>query len=728
MDKFERLDFDGPKKEFIKNNLMFVIANSSKEQEKHTVQVIQNQGYKYSNNRYLRTFYHVALKNDPNRIEAFQKKAISWLDKTPRLKKLLKARLIDKPAQPLNKVSLEHLLSLSVNDFITQLYLSMLDRMPENEGFNSWQNAICSAMPKEAVIYSMSQSKEFHGRFDIENIKKYKNIYFRYRIKNILKRIPGIGYIISLFLMPKRIEQLLRSQSLNYENLVTSLGNNYNITLHRINEIQAFNHQFLSDFVSRTDETGKKIRSQISKLDNRISSINTDFERSLHKLGLVVEEGIKEIDISIKEGIGEINDIYEKANNNINIKLASINESIDTNTKDNKILVDTINTDIKLVGEQVDNESKLLISKLNHILHNEGTAAYLDMYNSKYEMELLKKSNISLFEKLIERSESIAVVGHYAREVFEDINVKSSQIHYLVPATIESILCCRNSSKERNVVPAYLHQGIEKLDKVIVLNSVVSSMLIMEDKLHELALKVKDELILVFDSTGNENLSVIWGDGFSDIEQSPEGEYFRWYHGAIPRGTIQIYNSTEYHQNCTITFLAAVLDKQAQLSVYTENERYMYNMEKGYADVIFNILLAPGTNTIFIQYFGKPIQPVENSRFLKFSVNNFSISYTTSNNIQTTISDFEAYEKQLSNSMCSIPSDEIVRRTLHQNGFFEVESLFSSHKLDSYVSNGLSRFYEYNMSYKYIKPHNVCNYSGLNIYIAKRRGAYNGDN
>ena len=203
MDKFERLDFNGPNKEFIKNNLIFLLDNSPKDQ--NSVQSVQD--FKYSNNRYLRFCYRVFCKNDPVKVEQFQNRIITRLDKTPKIKRWLKTRLIGKTKPNSIRVSLEHLLSLSVNDFITQTYLSMLGRMPESEGFNAWRNAICSSMPKEAMIYSISKTSEFGGRFAIENTKKYRAIYFSYKIKNLLKKTPILGYIVRIVLMPKRLEQ-----------------------------------------------------------------------------------------------------------------------------------------------------------------------------------------------------------------------------------------------------------------------------------------------------------------------------------------------------------------------------------------------------------------------------------------------------------------------------------------------------------------------------------------
>ena len=98
-------------------------------------------------------------------------------------------------------------------------------------------------------------------------------------------------------------------------------------------------------------------------------------------------------------------------------------------------------------------------------------------------------------------------------------------------------------------------QVMEKSDKIIILNPALASMMIMEDKIHELALKVKDELIMCFDTNDGNDISVVWGSGFSGIERSADGEYHRWYQGADPEGTISIVNNTVYRQECVAEFI-----------------------------------------------------------------------------------------------------------------------------------------------------------------------------
>ena len=692
MDRFERLDFEGPKKEFIKNNLMFVLGDGSQGQKDYVAQIAYDQELKYSHNRYLRVFYRVIYKNDPTRIELFNKRMISIIDKTPRIKKWLKAKLIGKPDQTVQKVSLQHLFSLSVNDFVTQLYIVMLGRVPDNDGFNSWQKALCSSMPKEAAIFAMSRTNEFGNRFQIKNIENYKSIYRKYKAKRILKRTPLIGYIISAVLMPKRIEQLMTSQNISYENMISVNSQFHNTTLHRINEVQAFNHQFLCEFISKIDECDKNMNSRISDLHDEILSINEGFEKQLIELRSGIDEGVKEINTFVK----------------------------------------AVGTNIKVVDENVQRDAASVMSKLDYSLRDKGMSSYLQMYDPRYEMETLKQSNISLLEKLIANSscndsDKIVVVGHYAREIFEDVSSKVSQISYLKPSTLESVLCSKVSDAGNGlVVPTCLYQAIEeKQDKVIVLNSAVATMLVTENKLQELALKTKNELILVFDSNGGDDLSVVWGEGFSGIEQSVNGEFYRWYKGVLPNGVIHVFNNTSYRQNCTVSFSVTVLDIQAQLVIHAGKESSFYNMENGYVQVSLDMVLAPGVNAIVIEYYGKAVQPINDLRFLKFAIKGFSAVCGINADAQLSVNGADAYKKQTSYDVpLPIPSDEIIRNSLHLNGFFEVESLLCSDKMDMFVDSGLSRYSEANLAYKFLKPCQICHSDGLNIYIAKRKGEY----
>ena len=90
------------------------------------------------------------------------------------------------------------LLCLDINEFIRSVYRELLEREPDIEGFTDYQRLICSGASREAIIFLVSSSHEFAGRFSVVNIEEYKKKYKRYAIKSKIKRLPIIGEYIQL--------------------------------------------------------------------------------------------------------------------------------------------------------------------------------------------------------------------------------------------------------------------------------------------------------------------------------------------------------------------------------------------------------------------------------------------------------------------------------------------------------------------------------------------------
>ena len=364
MEKFERLHFEGPKKEFIRNNMMFVLGQDLGEHKDHVTQIQYVHELKYSHNKYLRLFFRIVYKNDPIKVEQFTKNMIVILDRYPRLKKWLKAKLSGK-TQVSNKISLQHLLYLDVNNFILQMYIEMLGREADNEGFNSWQRAVCSSMPKEAVIYAVSKTKEFGNRFEIENIDEYKRVYSKYRIKKLIKKIPIISYLIKLITIPVRIEQLVITQNIRNENLLFKFNKMFESTIHRINEIQAFNYQFFCDYIKSNDIYDREnIESLLKRIDKCRDENNEYLDSAVKKL----DEGVNNIYNSLIQRINELqlnneklsgvveaySDILEVHSNDLKSKIKVMNEK-----------EDVISADIETLTRNVETYNKSVCSKLD---------------------------------------------------------------------------------------------------------------------------------------------------------------------------------------------------------------------------------------------------------------------------------------------------------------------------------------------------------------------------
>ena len=78
MDKFERLHFDGPKKEFVYNNLAHMLEQSQHGESKLAEQVMHVHETKYDHNRYLRLLPSSTQKRS-GKIEHFTKRMVNIL-------------------------------------------------------------------------------------------------------------------------------------------------------------------------------------------------------------------------------------------------------------------------------------------------------------------------------------------------------------------------------------------------------------------------------------------------------------------------------------------------------------------------------------------------------------------------------------------------------------------------------------------------------------------------
>jgi hypothetical protein len=542
-------------------------------------------------------------------------------------------------------------------------------------------------------------------------------------IKRVLKKTPVLGYIAAIALMPGRIEQLMTSHNISYENMISS----HESTIHRINEIQAFNHHFLCEFISKTDSDIKCMNDMLDESSLKVEEINRNTNSRILKL----QGGLQEINdkiIGLQDRVADINDEIQEKHDNIEKRFTSIGAAFDCGIKNISACTKDMDLDIKAIGDNLKQSTTNTMNELGRLFKNMIKPSYLNMYAPSFELEFLKQSNITLIEGLVGTSgddvhTEITVVGHYAREVFEDVN-KSLNIRFLKPVTLETMICGKSVGKENGmVVPEAIPHSIDRQDKIIVLNPAVAAMLVTENRLQELAMKIKSELILVLGKNNSENLSVAWGEGFSGIECSENGDFFRWYSSAMPSGTIQILNNTRYRMNCTINFSVIVLDTQSQTIIHIGTSNNVYNMENGFVEITEQTVLIPGVNTLSIEFCGKSIQPAADPRYLKFAVKGFNVVCKTDTDIQFNVYGAEAYKKQtLIEGTVSMPPDELVRSSLHLNGFFEVENFLCSSKLDTLLSGGQSRYCEANQAYRFIKQSQNCEIDGMNIYIAKRRG------
>ena len=126
-------------------------------------------------------------------------------------------------------------LSLDINDFLTTIYHECLEREPDNESFANYLRFMCQGMPREAVIYLIAVSKEFVSKFKIKYLDNYKKIYKKYILKSKIKKLPVIGWYITLRNMPNIITEM-RMIDVNWRTNMKIMSKNIDKNIDAVNQ------------------------------------------------------------------------------------------------------------------------------------------------------------------------------------------------------------------------------------------------------------------------------------------------------------------------------------------------------------------------------------------------------------------------------------------------------------------------------------------------------------
>ena len=133
------------------------------------------------------------------------------------------------------------LLSLDVNHFLNECYREFLNREADPKGFAIYQRMICEGAPKEAILYIFAMSEEFSHKILLKHSNLYKKAYKKYRLKRKIKKLPLLGYLISLVLLPKTIKSWIIESEIhnaNYRQELQILNNLYAGVQSDINNIK----------------------------------------------------------------------------------------------------------------------------------------------------------------------------------------------------------------------------------------------------------------------------------------------------------------------------------------------------------------------------------------------------------------------------------------------------------------------------------------------------------
>lgn len=312
------------------------------------------------------------------------------------------------------------------------------------------------------------------------------------------------------------------------------------------------------------------------------------------------------------------------------------------------------------------------------------------------EWSMLKQIELRELEKFFSafKMESNFLVGYYANVLMD------------LKQNIDSEIFC---------MPEKLY------DNIIVTNpKFIKKIFRCENQLCVLRKSIKEKLIFLMPYiTKKDEITVFWGNGFCNLEKL-DNVYTRWYIGAKNEGNINFYNNTPYIVEIEISGRFISLDKKSTLEVYySKNNKKSYSMEYEAANFNEVLKLYPGCNNVVINYYGNSIQ-IEEGRHLRFCIENMEIK------IQNELMDKSIiYEKADPYGLMRYGlNDEYIRQVLHEQGFFEVESL-AINENGIEIGKKISAFAE-NWSEYYIKNDRLIEDNDVKvlIYTAKRKGEY----
>lgn len=116
------------------------------------------------------------------------------------------------------------LLALGFDDFIRQLYLLALNRLPDPQAIEHWRFALISGAKKEAIIYLICTSQEFAQRRQVAHLSEYQKAHRMYQFRERIKRTPGLGWLWSFVAIPRRLARFSESLMLHSSTLQTSIA------------------------------------------------------------------------------------------------------------------------------------------------------------------------------------------------------------------------------------------------------------------------------------------------------------------------------------------------------------------------------------------------------------------------------------------------------------------------------------------------------------------------
>jgi FkbM family methyltransferase len=204
-----------PTKEFIRNSLTYGLLSDEQELE----DVNTDLAYLTTDRgRLVSELIEFAIKNKDRiiRIPLLGRLALS-------IKRSMMSKSFSAQRVHVSELDFTDILGLGIDDFIRQLYLLALGRLPDAQGIEHWKFTLNNGAKREAIIYIVCTSKEFAARRQVAHLSEYRKAYRIHRIREGIKRTPLLGWLWSFVAIPRRFTRLAEALLLQSNVLQTRI-------------------------------------------------------------------------------------------------------------------------------------------------------------------------------------------------------------------------------------------------------------------------------------------------------------------------------------------------------------------------------------------------------------------------------------------------------------------------------------------------------------------------
>ena len=123
-------------------------------------------------------------------------------------KRLLKKKLREAEKKQTGVIDLSDCISWYTDDCIIECYRRLLGREPDPEGLENARRQARQGAGNDVIAYMIASSEEFNDRAEVANLREYRRAYKRFARKQRVLRIPVLGRLIRLLILPGQLMRL----------------------------------------------------------------------------------------------------------------------------------------------------------------------------------------------------------------------------------------------------------------------------------------------------------------------------------------------------------------------------------------------------------------------------------------------------------------------------------------------------------------------------------------